>query len=161
MALWKINVENKLCIFFLLHNHVTLQMVGISLCNRPDISKLESTHNAFDKQNSWNYGATHVTIGYSLTLTMCDKLLWLKWNAVLFHIIFIKTPDENFSHRVTWLLVINKNGDARRAIADEGVIFLLVLKKIRLHLRNEGSGQVWMWYFSHMPETDEDSCLTK
>ena len=51
----------------------------------------------------------------------------------------------------------NKNGDTRRAIADGGVIFLLVLKEIRLHLRYKGSGQVWMRYFSHMPETDEVS----
>ena len=95
VLLCKIDEEiNYVSIF---HNHV----VRIWLCNRP--AKL-----------SWNYNkkivATDVMLGiYSLIWTICHKLMWFYGNAVSFHIIFVVTLGEIFSHLGhTGPLTVNK-----------------------------------------------------
>ena len=79
------------------HNHV----VRIWLRNRP--AKL-----------SWNCNkkivATDVMLGiYSLIWTICHKVMWFYGNAVSFHIIFVVTLGEIFSHLGhTGPLTVNK-----------------------------------------------------
>ena len=54
--------------------------------------------------------ATDVMLGiYSLIWTICHRLMWFCWNAILFHIIFVVTHGEIFRHLGhTGLLTVNK-----------------------------------------------------
>ena len=48
-----------------------------------------------------------------------------------------------------------QNGAADRGIGGDGVIFLLLLKEIRLQLSHKASQQVLLQYVSHTAETGE------
>ena len=48
-----------------------------------------------------------------------------------------------------------QNGPADRVIVGDGVIFLLLLKEIRLQLSHKASQQVLLQYVSLTAETDE------
>ena len=92
---------------------------------------------------------------YILIRTICYKLMWFYWNAILFHIIFVVTHGKIFSQLGhTGSLPANK-WRRRRCIGKDGVIFMLLLEEIRLHLGYKGSQQVLMLHASHKPQTDE------
>ena len=52
-----------------------------------------------------------------------------------------------------------QNGAADRGIGGDGVIFLLLLKEIRLQLSHKASQQVLLQYGSHTDETDKLSLI--
>ena len=53
----------------------------------------------------------------------------------------------------------NQNGSVDRGISGDGVIFLLLLKEIRLQLSHKASQQVLLQNVSHTAETDELSLV--
>ena len=72
---------------------------------------------------------------YSLIWTICHKLMWFYRNAALFHIIFVMTHGEIFRHLGhTGPLTVKTKWRCRRCIGGDGVAFMLLLEKIRLHL---------------------------
>ena len=98
--------------------------------------------------NSWQkFVATDVMLGiyliYSLIWTICHKLMWFYRNTVLFHIIFVVTHGDIFGHLGhTGPLTVKTKWRCRRCIGGDCVIFLLLLKEIRLQLSHKASQQV-------------------
>ena len=134
------------------HNQVTLHMVQIWLRNRT-AKHYEIITKIMELQ-------IYVMLGrYSLIWTICHKLIWFYRNAVLVPIIFV-TPGEIFGHLGhTGTSTVNKMVLPSMYISGDSVIFLLLLKQIRLHLGYKCSQRVLMWYASHTPETDEVSLV--
>ena len=97
---------------------------------------------------------------YSLIWTICYKLMWFYWNTVLFHIIFLLTHGEIFGHLGhTGPLTVKTKWRCRRCIGGDCVVFLLLLKEIRLQLSQKASQQVLLQYVSHTAETDKVSLV--
>ena len=57
------------------------------------------------------------------------------------------------------LIISKQNGAAYRGIGEDGVIFLLLLKEIRLQLSHKASQQVLLQYVLHTAETDKMSLV--
>ena len=94
----------------------------------------------------------------SLIWTICHKLMWFYRNTVLFHIIFVVTHGEIFGHLGhTGLLTVKTKWRCRRCIGRDCVVFLLLLKEIRLQLSHNASQQVLLLHVSHTAETDKVS----
>ena len=85
----------------------------------------------------------------------------LSWNRnVLFHIIFVVTHGEIFGHLGhTGPLIVNTKWRCRRCIGGDCVVFLLVLKEIRLQLSHKASQQVLLQHVSYTAETDKVSLV--
>ena len=97
---------------------------------------------------------------YSLIWTICHKLMWFYRNTVLFHIIFVVTHGEIFGHLGhTGPLTVKTKWRCRRCIGGDCVIFLLLLKEIRLQLSHKASQQVLLKHVSHTAETDKVSLV--
>ena len=96
---------------------------------------------------------------YSLIWTICHKLMCFYRNAVLFCIISSWCMEKSL---VIWrygYFDSKQNGAADRGISGDGVIFLLLLKEIRLQLSHKASQQVLLQYVSLMAETDKVSLV--
>ena len=97
---------------------------------------------------------------YSMIWTICHKLMWFYRNTVLFHIIFVVTHGEIFGHLGhTGPLTVKTKWRCRRCIGGDCVVFLLLLKEIRLQLSHKASQQVLLQYVSHTAETDKVSLV--
>ena len=97
---------------------------------------------------------------YSLIWTICHKLMWFYRNTVLFHIIFVVTLGEIFGHLGhTGPLTVKTKWRCRRCIGEDCVVFLLLLKEIRLQLSHKASQQVLLQHVSHTAETDKVSLV--
>ena len=93
---------------------------------------------------------------YSLIWTICHKLMWFSRNTVLFHIIFVVTLGEIFGHLGhTGPLTVKTKWRCRRCIGGDCVVFLLLLKEIRLQLSHKALQQVLLQHVSHTAETDK------
>ena len=93
---------------------------------------------------------------YSLIWTICHKLMWFSRNTVLFHIIFVVMLGEIFGHLGhTGPLTVKTKWRCRRCIGGDCVVFLLLLKEIRLQLSHKASQQVLLQHVSHTAETDK------
>ena len=96
----------------------------------------------------------------SLIWTICHKLMWFYRNTVLFHIIFVVTQGEIFGHLGhTGPLTVKTKWRCRRCIGGDCVVFLLLLKEIRLQLSHKASQQVLLQHVSHTAETDKVSLV--
>ena len=92
---------------------------------------------------------------YSLIWTICHKLMWFYRNTALFHIIFAVTHGEIFGHLGhLGPLTVKTKWRCRRCIGGDCVVFLLLLKEIRLQLSHKASQQVLLQHVSHTAETD-------
>ena len=94
-------------------------------------------------------------LGISLIWRICHKLMWFYRNAVLFYIILSWGMAKSL---VIWryrYFDSKQNGAADRGISGDGVIFLLLLKEIRLQLSQKASQQVLLQHVSHTAETDK------
>ena len=97
---------------------------------------------------------------YSLIWTICHKLMWFYRNTVLLHIIFVVTHGEIFGHLGhTGPLTVKTKWRCRRCISGDCVVFLLLLKEIRLQLSHKASQQVLLQHVSHTAETDKVSLV--
>ena len=97
---------------------------------------------------------------YSLIWTICHKLMWFYRNTVLFHIIFVVTHGEIFGHLGhTGPLTVKTKWRCHRCIGGDCVVFLLLLKEIRLQLSHKASQQVLLQHVSHTTETDKVSLV--
>ena len=97
---------------------------------------------------------------YSLIWTICHKLMWFYRNNVSFHIIFVVTHGEIFGHLGhTGPLTVKTKWRCRRCISGDCVVFLLLLKEIRLQLSHKASQQVLLQHVSHTAETDKVSLV--
>ena len=97
---------------------------------------------------------------YSLIWTFCHKLMWFYRNTVLFHIIFVVTHGEIFGHLGhTGPLTVKTKWRCRRCIGGDCVVFLLLLKEIRLQLSHKALQQVLLQHVSHTAETDKVSLV--
>ena len=119
---------------------------------------------AIDRQNSCEiiikYVATDVMLGiYSLTWTICHKLMWFYWNFVYLTYFLLWHMAKSL---VIWRYGYfdgKQNGVADRRIGGDGVILLLLLKEIRLQLSHKASPQVLLQHVSHTAETDKVSLV--
>ena len=109
-------IDEEINYVSVIHNHVTLHMVQIWLCNRP--AKLRWNHN---KNRELQISRLEL---YSL-ITLSVKLLWFCWNIILLLIIFVKVLAKSL---VIWswyrLLDSQQIGSARWGINEDDVIFL-------------------------------------
>ena len=98
---------------------------------------------------------------YCSIWTICHKLMWFYRNAVLFHIVFVVTHGEIFGYLAIWvLLTVNKMTlPIDQGTCGDGVIFLLLLKEIRLQLSHIALQQVLLQYVSHTAKTDKVSLV--
>ena len=97
---------------------------------------------------------------YSMIWTICHKVMWFYRNTVLFHIIFVVTHGEIFGHLAHMgPLTVKTKWRCRRFIGRDCVIFLLLLKEIRLQLSHKASQQVLLQYVLHTAETDKVSLV--
>ena len=97
---------------------------------------------------------------YSLIWTICHKPMWFYRNTVWFDIIFVVTHGEIFGYLGhTGPLTVKTKWRYRRWIGGDCVVFLLLLKEIRLQLIHKASQQVLMRHVSHTAETDKVSLV--
>ena len=93
-------------------------------------------------------------------MDICHKLMWFYRNTALFHIIFVVTHGEIFGHLGhTGPLTVKTKWRCRRCIGGDSVIFLLLLKEIRLQLSHKASQQVLLQHVSHTAETNKVSLV--
>ena len=78
-------------------------------------------------------------------------------NTVLFHIIFVVMHGEIFGHLGP--LTVKTKWRCLRCIGGDCVVFLLLLKEIRLQLSHKASQQVLLQHVSHTAETDKVSLV--
>ena len=81
-------------------------------------------------------------------------------NTNLFHIIFVVMHGEIFGHLGhTGTLTVKTKWRCRQCIGGDCVVFLLLLKEIRLQLSHKASQQVLLQHVSHTAENDKVSLV--
>ena len=150
-------------------SHLIIMMISVVLCKICEkINYLSIFHDHvvriwlrnWPAKLSWNRNKNSQLQMLCLEYSICRKLMWFYRNTVLFHIIFVVTLGEIFGHLGhTGPLTVKTKWRCRRCIGGDCVVFLLLLKEIRLQLSYKASQQVLLQCVSHTAETDKVSLV--